>query len=57
MTSPDMRYGIIREPIVLEGSYTFDGKLCHVCNLPTVIGEDVSRRYCSNVQCNALIVE
>jgi hypothetical protein len=36
--------------------YSLDGKSCHVCKMPTEIGLDPSRRYCSNRYCSALIV-
>ena len=54
----DMRFGVIRDKSAKsEKVYKFDGGHCHVCNLPTEVSEDSSRRYCSNEKCNALIVQ
>jgi NAD-dependent DNA ligase len=52
-----MQFHVIREKITIEADYTFDGERCHVCNMPTVVGADPSRRYCSNSKCNALIIQ
>lgn len=53
----DLRFHVIREKITIEAVYNFDGKCCHVCNTPTEVGVDPSRRYCSNGKCNALIIQ
>lgn len=53
----DLRFHVIRDKVTLTGSYEPDGERCHVCNMPTEVGADSSRRYCSNVKCNALIVQ
>jgi len=58
MTRPDLRFHVIRDKSSkTEMVYSFDGKHCNVCNMPTEVGADLSRRYCSNVKCNALFVE
>lgn len=57
MTKPDLRFHVIRDKSTKsEVVYRFDGKHCHVCNMPTEVGADPSRRYCSNSKCNALII-
>ena len=57
MTKQNMQFGTIRDKSSKsEMVYSFDGERCHVCNMPTVVGVDPSRRYCSNVKCNALII-
>jgi hypothetical protein len=54
----DLRFHTIRDKSAKsETVYKFDGERCHVCNMLTEVGEDVSRRYCSNLKCNALIVQ
>lgn len=54
----DMRFDVIRDEVkVIENSYEADDKSCPNCKLPTVIGDDKTRRYCCNRMCNALIVE
>lgn len=53
----DLRFHVIRDKVEVAGKYTPDGLRCHVCNMPTVVGIDPSRRYCSNAKCNALIIE
>ena len=54
----DLRFHVIRDKCTKsELVYGFDGECCHVCNLPTEVGDDSSRRYCSNGKCNALIVQ
>lgn len=58
MTKPDLRFHVIREKSDKSDMiYRFDGKRCSVCNMPTEVGDDPSRRYCSNGKCNALIVQ
>lgn len=57
MKPSDMRFHVIRDKSAKSDTvYSFDGLHCHVCNMPTEVGLDVSRRYCSNDKCNALIV-
>lgn len=57
MKPSDMRFGVIRDKSnKSETVYRFDGKHCDVCNMPTEVEGDPSRRYCSNSKCNALFV-
>jgi ribosomal protein S27AE len=55
----DMRFDVIRnEYKVTEGSYALNGERCPNCGQRSiVIGDDKTRRYCSNKMCNALILE
>jgi hypothetical protein len=54
----DMRFGVIRDKhMPTDAAYTLDGEYCPACRLPTEIGDDVSRRYCTNKRCNAMIRE
>lgn len=54
----DLRFHVIRDKSTKsETVYSFDGKYCCLCGMPTEVGEDLSRRYCSNAKCNALIIE
>lgn len=39
-----------------EAVYFADGRTCPACGMPTMTGEDPSRRYCSHRLCSALIV-
>jgi hypothetical protein len=58
MTAQDMRFGIIREKSLnISETFSLDGKYCNVCHLPTEIGNDKTRRYCTNNKCNALIID
>jgi len=54
----DMRFNVIRDKApTVATEYHLDGEYCPRCHLPTEIGTDTTRRYCSNRQCNALILE
>lgn len=54
----DLRFHVIRDKSVKSDTvYKFDGLHCHVCNMPTEVANDLSRRYCSNEKCNALIIQ
>lgn len=58
MKPQDMRFGVIREKHQPSSDlYTLDGEYCPVCHLPTEIGGDVTRRYCTNKRCNAMVTE
>ncbi len=53
----DMRFDVVRAKVVVEeGQYELDGKLCPKCRMPTVVGTDVTRRYCENKMCNTFIL-
>lgn len=55
----DMRFGIVRAKHTgLQTDFEKDGKSCPSCNSHTLVGQDPTRRFCSNTKiCNALIVE
>lgn len=58
MKQNDLRFHVIRVvPEVIQNSYIIDGKHCPKCRKLTVKGSDVTRRYCSNYSCNALIID
>lgn len=55
----DMRFGVIRDSSEMEKKvYELDQKTCHVCHWPTEIPvDDPYRRYCTNLKCQAFILE
>jgi hypothetical protein len=57
----DMRFGVIRDQPDRRShttvDYNLDGEYCPSCHMPTEVGIDPRRRYCTNKKCNAMVLE